>query len=339
MRTPYGFITTLLFLMTPNFSYAFGLKEFVESLYKQYAWVSVLSPAAASKFVVLQDEKLPTLNKYFSKALSSAIHEDARCRWVTREICKIDFDILFASQDVVATDLTVSDEVSGVVSVCFRTVDAKKCLRIEASQDVDGWRIADIIYPLEDHSLTKVLGLKSHAVVGGSRGTIPAQANHAQLNESNEPLPANFSNSAVADTFETNTIFSAENVYKTVQIKSTCTALSDAELEKYRKQFYFGKGLGNESPTCLVRRLEVVLNGMRQYIPNSVVQMFADGPIFSTINSAGTNKIFMLVFKGGAGTGSYEARLSFRNNRLVKRQVWGLEPKQSKFKYMVSEFK
>lgn len=159
------------------------------------------------------------------------------------------------------------------------------------------------------------------------------------LNEEKEHFQDNFPSSAVADAFEITMHFSAENLLKTVQVKSACTSLSDVELEKYRKQFYFGKGLGNEAPTCLVRRLDVTLNGIRQYIPAKVIQMFADGPIFSTVNSAGTNKVFMLVFKGGSGTGSYEARLSFRNNRLVKRQVWGLEPAQTKFKHMVSQFK
>lgn len=162
-----------------------------------------------------------------------------------------------------------------------------------------------------------------------------------KLPQANSPEESsrNYAKSSVADTFEINMRFAVKNAVKTVGLKTSCTALSDVELEKFRTQFYFGKGLGNEAPTCLVRSLNVTLNGVAQHVPSAVVQLFADGPIFSTVNSAGTKNVFMLIFKGGSGTGTYEARLSFRNNRLVKRQVWGLEPGQSKFKHMVSEFK
>jgi hypothetical protein len=177
MRIPYGFFTGILLLTVPNSAYASGLKEFVESLYKQYAWVSVLSPAAASKFVALQDEKLLTLNKYFSRALSTAIHEDARCKGDTKEICKIDFDILFASQDVFVSDLTVSHEVAGAVSVCFRTIDAKKCLRIEAIQSANGWRITDIVYLLKGSTLTNLLGLESRTAVDQPKGNMSTKSN------------------------------------------------------------------------------------------------------------------------------------------------------------------
>jgi hypothetical protein len=153
-------VLSLLLFATPKLVFASSLTDFVLNVYKQYSWVSVMAPSASSKFVALQDEKLVTLEKYFSKTLSSAIYADGICKRTTKEICKIDFDILFASQDVFASDLVVTNELAGSVSVCFKIINGAKCLRIEAHAKASDWRISNIVYSPEEYSLASILGIK-----------------------------------------------------------------------------------------------------------------------------------------------------------------------------------
>jgi hypothetical protein len=137
-----------------------SLEKLVAELYASYSWVAVLSVPAPMGAAPLAQASHKELHSIFVPDLAQAIWRDSQCALKRREICSLDFDILFDSQDPSATDLTVQSRVQGQeVVVCFSPVaGTRKCLSV-IGELVDGApRVADIRYPAH-RSLRELLGL------------------------------------------------------------------------------------------------------------------------------------------------------------------------------------
>lgn len=119
----------------------------VASLYKNYAWQAFTSQPELFGDR-LGSENQATLEQYFSPDLAKLLVEDAACEARTKEMCHLDFDPLFDSQDPRVTDLDVTNLSPGKVRVQFKDPVTDVVTRIEFKLVLVGnrWRIADIIY-------------------------------------------------------------------------------------------------------------------------------------------------------------------------------------------------
>lgn len=141
----------------------------VARLYRDFAWQALLMTGDQPSDVrrvfgdpIANADRI-TLARYFSPALVQVLRKDALCRTKTREICRLDFDPIFASQDSAATDLRIAEKSPGVVGVSFRYQGQSQPVELDFSvkRFADNYRITDIIY-LNGHkrSLGYILGQK-----------------------------------------------------------------------------------------------------------------------------------------------------------------------------------
>lgn len=136
-------------------------KGVVEKLYHDYAWVVLFQD---SDFVRLVDQPEKVLLQYFSPSLSGLVIADRQCVEKTKDICKLDFDPLYDSQDSAgAHDLLVdptssANEVQVRFSPRWGSAEVKQ-LQFKMVKTSVGWRIDDIGYP-DQESLRAVLQQK-----------------------------------------------------------------------------------------------------------------------------------------------------------------------------------
>jgi hypothetical protein len=119
----------------------------VAKLYRDYAWQAIATqPDLFGEG--LAGESRTRLENYFAPELAHLLVEDSACQLRTREMCNLDFDLLFDSQDPRVADLSVETIERGKVRVQFNDPVTDKKTRIEFKLAmVSGeWRIADIIY-------------------------------------------------------------------------------------------------------------------------------------------------------------------------------------------------
>lgn len=136
------------------------LSKLVSEVYARYAWVAMFSVNPPPSAAPLAQAKSAELQATFVPDLANAIWDDAQCAKKRGEICTLDFDILFDSQDPSASDLTVESNANGSeVLACFKIVDgARKCLTFVGADIRGVTRVADVIYPGQ-RSLRQLLGL------------------------------------------------------------------------------------------------------------------------------------------------------------------------------------
>jgi hypothetical protein len=140
----------------------------VARLYKDFAWqafVSIDSNKEANAVFGkdLADQPRSVLEQYFDQTLSSLIARDADCAAKTREICKLDFDPIFASQDPSAADLVITSLKRDKVRVEYTHPSSQEKIRLDyqVAKIAGQWRITDITYPsLGGPSLRSLLGGK-----------------------------------------------------------------------------------------------------------------------------------------------------------------------------------
>jgi len=138
----------------------------VARLYKDYAW-QALSTQSELFGEGLRGESKATLEKYFAPDLAKVLVEDTACEIRTRELCNLDFDPLFDSQDPRVTDLDVARLSPGKVRVQFKDPVTDETTRIEFKLIMANgkWRITDIVYSRHPQpSLKKIL---SHSLPKG----------------------------------------------------------------------------------------------------------------------------------------------------------------------------
>jgi hypothetical protein len=134
----------------------------VAKLYKDFAWQAVASQEDLFGDDLSHQNK-STLEKYFAPALADLLVKDAACRKRLQDICNLDFDLLFDSQDPRVTDLDVSTTSPGKVSVVYKDPVDGKATRIDfdVARVAGSWKITDIVYRRpEKVSLKRVLSVK-----------------------------------------------------------------------------------------------------------------------------------------------------------------------------------
>lgn len=120
--------------------------DVVVKLYRDFAWEAVLRSGEGG----LAEQPEAVLQRYFTPHLAALLVRDAACTVRTREICRLDFGLLWGSQDPSATDMSiVADQVPGMVTVQYLVPPTRErmALHFRLVQTRAGWRVADIAYP------------------------------------------------------------------------------------------------------------------------------------------------------------------------------------------------
>ena len=141
-----------------------ALLTVVSDLYGRYAWVAVFSTKPPPDAVPLAQASRNELGSIFVPELAQAIWDDAQCAQRRHEICTVDFDLLFDSQDPSASDLTVqADERGTTVLACFKDgVGVRRCLTFVGAGVGGSTKVADIVYP-DQRSLRALLRVAKKA--------------------------------------------------------------------------------------------------------------------------------------------------------------------------------
>jgi hypothetical protein len=130
----------------------------VSALYHDYAWEVVLS---ASKYTELVDQPQNELEKYFSPALVQLLLKDRSCKEKTGDVCGLDFDPIYASQDRASVyELEIKGTGSkNEVKVQFKISRLTPSIELsfKMAKTHKGWRIDDIDYGKGRSSLRAVL--------------------------------------------------------------------------------------------------------------------------------------------------------------------------------------
>lgn len=119
----------------------------VAALYRNFAW-EALSSSSEVFGKDLASQSAPSLSRFFDARLVHLLTADTACQIRTRSVCKIDFDILFDSQDPRVVDLRIVAASANSVDVTFKDPVTEKETRITYSvaRQSNGWRIADVLY-------------------------------------------------------------------------------------------------------------------------------------------------------------------------------------------------
>lgn len=136
------------------------LATLVSRVYERYAWVAVFSVKAPAGAVPLAQARYKELQEIFVPDLARAVLNDAQCAAKRREICTLDFDLLFDSQDPSASDLVVQPGSSDTeVRACFNdATGVQRCLIFRGATVGGSVKVADIVYS-KDRSLRQLLGM------------------------------------------------------------------------------------------------------------------------------------------------------------------------------------
>lgn len=135
--------------------------DLVVKLYKRFAYTSAIqSPMDEPVFA---DMPRAVLQTYLTPQLVQFVLGDRQCRVASGLICKLDFDLLFGSQDPVGSYVDIlptadSDKVK--VEVHGAGGAPSTALVYSLTLTDQGWRIRDIAYPDRESSLQQILGPK-----------------------------------------------------------------------------------------------------------------------------------------------------------------------------------
>jgi hypothetical protein len=124
----------------------------------------------------------------------------------------------------------------------------------------------------------------------------------------------------------------------TVAFKSACKKLSAVEQKTLSERFYFGQGLKQTAPTCILNKFEFLIDGVMHEIPQALVAQFVDAPLAHSVKWTSGAKSQLVAFSGGVGAGQYEVVLVFQGGRLVKQQVVAYDPVLKKAREFIQEF-
>lgn len=157
-------IAVSLLFSQPVYSEDGGSTAVIYQLYKEYSWEALFSSLDDAKKILgnpllMQPKKV--LAKYFDDELVLFFLKEASC--VAKnpgELCKLEFNPIFASQDSSASELNITSINPKRVDVQFVYPSNHTKIRLSyvMSQTSKGWRISDIKY-LDSHaSLKDILG-------------------------------------------------------------------------------------------------------------------------------------------------------------------------------------
>ena len=132
-------------------------EDVVASIYRDFAFEAIMQDYWKNASLIEQPKKILLL--YFTNELASLIIKDRQNQIKTRELGRLDFNLIFDSQDPGAMDLQISPvDKSNIVKVQFRYPGNGEqiCLAYKVVSTSQGWRIKDIIYK-NSGSLLKLL--------------------------------------------------------------------------------------------------------------------------------------------------------------------------------------
>lgn len=132
-----------------------GPKSVVENLYRDYAWEAAPGNSRRTVFI---NETQRNLEKYLTKTLASQVHKDSVCTEKTKEICKLDFSPLWASQDPEgALVLSITSRTEKAVEAQIKYPSGEiMSISFDVVETEFGWRIDDI--RTKDWALRRILG-------------------------------------------------------------------------------------------------------------------------------------------------------------------------------------
>ncbi|WP_369977408.1 hypothetical protein [Xanthomonas bundabergensis] len=120
-------------------------QQLILNLYHDYAWVAVIG--GQWKGNEISSEEKSTLENFFDPHIASLIDKDNKCR-SKGEVCNLDFDPIYASQDPAIYDLKVGRVNKNKVKVTFKYPETHEVISIDYSvvKLGSGWRINDVCY-------------------------------------------------------------------------------------------------------------------------------------------------------------------------------------------------
>ena len=123
----------------------------VERLYKDYGWQAIVAPRADANSAFgkeLNWQSKAVLETYFDPALAALIVQDANCKIKTHELCQLEFDPIFSSQDPSAADLRVKQLAPDRIAVEFRYPSNGEMIHLEylLGTHAGQRRIVDVVY-------------------------------------------------------------------------------------------------------------------------------------------------------------------------------------------------
>lgn len=131
--------------------------EPVVRLYRDFAWTAMIEePPGGDVFLEQPDT---ALRRYLSPELAALLRRDRDCAARTQEVCRLDFDPLWDSQDPAATALRiVAGDTPEIVRVSYAYPGSNERVELRYSVVLVGgqWRIDDIHYA-NGSSLRKIL--------------------------------------------------------------------------------------------------------------------------------------------------------------------------------------
>lgn len=161
------FCAVLLLILTvsiclPSTSFAISREyrkpeDVVAWLYRDFSWEATMGGQFLNESLIEQPKEV--LSLYFTDEMVSLIMKDRACVKATHELCNLDFDPIFVSQDPSAVDLEVSPaDKSNTVHVRFRYASNQERVDLDfkVEKTAHGWRVSNIIYG-HGKSLLKIL--------------------------------------------------------------------------------------------------------------------------------------------------------------------------------------
>jgi hypothetical protein len=134
--------------LTAQAAGASGPLNIVARLYRDFAGIAVIDdPELAGE--VLIEQPRAVLARYFDETLVGLILKDRACVARTREVCNLDFDPLFESQDPVGSTVKIlPTRDPSVVSAKLRQFERPEVreLKFRLVNTAAGWRVSDIDY-------------------------------------------------------------------------------------------------------------------------------------------------------------------------------------------------
>lgn len=119
----------------------------VGKLYRDFAWQAFANQPELFGADIAHQGRARLL-AYFTPELAGLLLRDAACQDEEGGICKLDFDLLFASQDPRVSDLEIESTGPGRATARFKDPVSGVVTRIafEVVRINGAWKIADVIY-------------------------------------------------------------------------------------------------------------------------------------------------------------------------------------------------
>jgi len=131
----------------------------VTALYQRYAWELLILNGPIRPLAAQGRQEL---ERWFTRELADAIAADRHCVELRHEICRLDFAMLWGSQDPNVAEVQVRSLAPTTVRVLLKAPSGSASpqpshVDARVVQTVKGWRIADLAYSGSDASLHQKL--------------------------------------------------------------------------------------------------------------------------------------------------------------------------------------